>query len=136
MSAGRPLPRATPETAPFWDGLRAGELRIARCRACGRAFLPPQPWCPRCASDEVAVEVARGTATVVSAVISHLPAPGFDGPVVLAVVELAEGARLLANVVGVAPDLAEVPPDLPVVATFVEVDGVTLPAFRPGGSPP
>jgi uncharacterized protein len=130
MSAGRPVPRPTPESAAFWDGLRAGHLRIQRCRSCGRAYLPPQPSCPACASTDVGVEVARGLGTVVSAVVSHLPAPGFEPPFVLAVVELAEGPRLLTNIVGGPADLDAVPPDLPVVVSFETFDGTTLPLFR------
>ena len=90
----RALPVATPETQHFWAGTAAGELRLQRCRECGDAYFPPQPWCPHCASDDVEVFVASGEATLYSYVISHLPAPGFAVPYVLAVVTLAEGPRL------------------------------------------
>ena len=31
---GIPVPRPTVESAPYWDGCRAGELRYRRCAAC------------------------------------------------------------------------------------------------------
>jgi uncharacterized OB-fold protein len=131
VSAGRPQPKPTPETAAFWDGTRRGELVLQRCRACGRASLPPFAGCPLCGAVDVVPEVATGTGRVVSAVVSHLPAPGREPPFVLAVVELDEGARLLTNIVDVAPELAAVPPDLPVVVAFEDVGDATLPVFRP-----
>ena len=30
----KPLPLATPTSAPFWEGLRQGKVRIQRCSAC------------------------------------------------------------------------------------------------------
>jgi uncharacterized OB-fold protein len=134
VSGGRPVPRPTPETADFWAGTRAGELRIRRCRSCGTATIMAFGACPGCASEDLVVEVASGDGRIVSAVVSHLPAPGRESPFVLAVVELDEGARLLSNVVGVAPVLDEVPPDLPVSVVFEPVGDQALPLFRPRGA--
>jgi uncharacterized OB-fold protein len=84
----RPEPRPTPETAHFWEGTAQGELRLQRCRACDRPYFPPQPFCPRCASDDVEVVRASGNGMLVSYVIAHRAAPGFTAPYVIAVVEL------------------------------------------------
>ena len=54
------IPVPTPETAHFWEGARAGELRLQRCTACGEAYFPPRAFCPDCGSREVAVERASG----------------------------------------------------------------------------
>ena len=127
----RALPVATPETRYFWDGTAAGELRLQRCRSCGDAYFPPQPWCQHCASDDVEVFVASGEATLYSYVISQLPAPGFAAPYVIAVATLAEGPRMLTNLVGVeaVPDALSL--DQPLVVEFETVGDVTLPVFRP-----
>lgn len=130
----RPVPVATPETRHYWEGTAAGELRLQRCRACARAYFPPQPCCPRCTGDDVEVVVASGRGTLHSYVIAHRAPPGFEVPRVIAVVELAEGPRLLTNIVGVAPDPAALPLDLPVEVTFEVVDEVALPVFRPVGA--
>ncbi len=50
----------------------------------------------------------------------------------LAVVELEEGARLLTNIVDVAPELSAVPPGLAVEVEFEPLgDDLALPVFRP-----
>src|SRR5260370_42572179 len=46
----RTLPTPTPETAHFWEGCKAGELRLQRCAACAEAYFPPRPFCPACGS--------------------------------------------------------------------------------------
>ncbi len=131
MAAHRPVPLPTPETSEFWAGTRVGELRFQRCRSCRHAYLPPRPWCPACASADVEVEVASGEGRVVSAVVSHLPAPGFETPFVLAVVELAEGPRLLTDIVNVAPALDRVPPGLAVEVLFEPVEDQVVALFQP-----
>jgi uncharacterized OB-fold protein len=42
------IPQVTPDTAFFWDGTAAGELRIQRCAQCGAVRHPPGPMCPAC----------------------------------------------------------------------------------------
>jgi uncharacterized OB-fold protein len=127
----RPEPHPTPETAHFWEGTAAGELRLQRCRACDSAYFPPQPFCPLCASDDVEVFAASGNGTLQSYVINHRAAPGFTAPYVLAVVELDEGPRLLTNLVEVEPDPAALPLDLRVEVVFETVGDTALPVFRP-----
>jgi len=127
----RALPVATPETQHFWAGTAAGEFCLQRCRACGDAYFPPQPWCPHCASDDVEVFAASGEATLYSYVISQLAAPGFEAPYVIAVVTLAEGPQVLTNLVGVAAEPDALPLDLPLVVEFESVGDVALPVFRP-----
>ena len=127
----RALPVPTPETQHFWEGTAVGELRLQRRRACGEAYFPPQPWCAHCASDDVEVFVASGAATLYSYVISHLPAPGFTAPYVIAVVTLAEGPRMLTNLAGVPPEPGALPLDLALSVEFESVGDVTLPVFRP-----
>ncbi len=50
---GKPLPRPTVATAPFWDGCRAGVLRLPWCRACGRPHFFPRTLCPHCLGPEL-----------------------------------------------------------------------------------
>jgi uncharacterized protein len=94
-------------------------------------YFPPQPFCPRCAGDEVEVVRASGRGFLYSYVISHLAAPGFEAPYVIGVVELEEGPRLLTNIVDVAPEADHLPLDLPVEAVYQTVGDVALPLFRP-----
>lgn len=57
------------------------------------------------------------------------PSPAFTAPYVLAVIELAEGPRMMANVVDCAPDTVRV--GTPVQVTFEPRGDVAIPQFRP-----
>lgn len=128
----RPLPIPTPETAHFWAGTREGRLLLQRCLHCDAAYFPPRPFCPTCTSSDIEVIAASGRGTLESYVISHLPAPGFEPPYSIAVVALAEGPRILSNVVECpqTPDALQL--DMPLEVVFEQVsDTVTLPLVRP-----
>lgn len=130
----RPFPEATPETQEFWDGARRHELRIQRCRACGRAYFFPRPFCPHCSSHDVEWFTASGRATLHTYVISQRPAPGFQDwlPYVIAIVQLEEGPRMMSNVIGIEPVPENLPIDLPLEVTWEEQsDTIVLPLFRP-----
>jgi uncharacterized OB-fold protein len=131
----RPLPAITPETRHFWEGTRAGELRLQRCSACHKVYFPPRPFCPQCVSAEVAVFRASGRATLYSYVIHHRAAPGFVPPYSIAVVQLEEGPRMMTNVVETAQTPEALQLDMPLQVVFQRVDDdITLPLFRPAGS--
>jgi hypothetical protein len=128
----RPLPEPTPETRHFWEGTLAGELRLQRCGDCAQVYFPPRPVCPRCASRRVSVFAASGRATLHSYVIHHRPAPGHAPPYVIALVALAEGPRMLSNLVGVEATPEALPLDLPLEVCFERLDdAIALPRFRP-----
>lgn len=129
------VPVPTPETQPYWDGAAAGELRLQRCRACGRAYFYPRPVCPHCASDDVAWFAASGDATLHSYVINERPARGFTAPYVIAVVQLPEGPRMMTNVVGVDPTPENLVLDMPLHVQFEQRGDVAVPVFAPVGSP-
>lgn len=131
MAGDAAVPEPTPETQPFWDGAAAGELRIQRCLDCGRAYFYPRPACPHCGSSTVEWFTASGDATLHSYTITHRAAPGFDAPYAIAVVELAEGARMMANIVGVEPTPENLVLDMPLRVTFEQRGGITLPQFTP-----
>jgi len=100
MSEGRRArPQPTPETQHFWDGTRAGELRLQRCDACANVYFPPRPFCPACGNRKVSIFKASGKAKLYSYVIHHRAAPGFTPPYAIAVVELDEGPRMMTNIV-------------------------------------
>ena len=49
----KPLPRITPDNAPFWAAARAHVLRLPRCRDCAAWHWPPGPVCPECFSPRI-----------------------------------------------------------------------------------
>jgi uncharacterized OB-fold protein len=131
------LPLITPDTAFFWDGTAAGELRIQRCAACGALRHPPGPMCPACgAASDGGYTVAAGTGEVFSYVVHHHPpVPGKRLPMVVALVHLPEGVLILGEMPGVRPDQVRI--GLPVRVTFTQAGDMALPTWRPAdGAPP
>lgn len=127
------LPTPTPETAPYWEGARAGELRIQRCRACAQAYFYPRPYCPQCGSADVEWFVASGRATLASYIISERAAPGFDAPYAIAIVELEEGPRMMTNIVEVEPTPERLVLDMALEVRFEDRGEITVPVFAPAG---
>jgi uncharacterized OB-fold protein len=134
--ADKPIPRPTPETQPYWDGTRAGELRVQRCGACDEHYFYPRPFCPRCGSAGVEWVAVSGRARLHSYVISHRAAPGFEGdvPYAIAVVELEEGPRLMTNIVGVENTPENLLLDMDLEVVFQERGDQCVPVFRPAGA--
>lgn len=128
-------PVPTPETAGYWEGTAAGELRVQRCSS-GHAVFPPRALCPECGLDDLQWVAASGRGTLHSYLVQHRPAPGWEDevPYVVAIVKLEEGPQMMSNVVGVAPDPAQLPLDLPLVVDFVQRGEHALPVFRPAAS--
>jgi len=128
----RARPQPTPETQHFWDGTRQSELRLQRCDACGRIYFPPRPFCPACASRSVTVFAASGKAVLYSYVIHHRPVPGFTPPYAIAVVQLAEGPRMMTNIVECPQTPEALQLDMKLEVVFEKLDDeITLPLFRP-----
>ena len=131
----RVVPTPTPETRHYWEGAKAGELRLQRCDACETAYFPPRPFCPECGSRKVSVFKASGKATLHSYVINHLPAPGFFGPFAIAVVKLAEGPTMMSNILDCPQTPEALVLDMPLEVTFETLtDEISLPQFKPAGS--
>jgi uncharacterized OB-fold protein len=131
-----PRPGVDWETRAYWEGCGRGELVLQRCRACGTTQHRPRALCVSCLSDEIEHFVASGRGTVHSYTVTHqnqTPAFREAVPYVLAYVDLAEGVRILSNVVGCTPE--EVKIGLPVRVEFTEptepAGEIAIPRFRP-----
>lgn len=130
----RALPQPTPETKPFWEAAKRHELWIQQCQDCLKHYFYPRPYCPHCLSDNTKWVQVSGRGTLHTFSISYRAAPGFEEmtPYIIAVVELAEGPRMMTNLIGIDPDPAKLTKDLPVEVVFQDVtDEITLPYFRP-----
>ncbi len=127
------VPVPTPETQPYWDGVAEQAVRITRCADCSEPFFPPSPVCPNCTSKNVEWFDASGDATLYSYVIHHRPLPYWDteGPRSVAIVELAEGPRMISSVVGCEQTRDSLKIDMALKATFVPFDGTTVLCFEP-----
>ena len=127
----RPRPALTQDNAFFFDGAKQHRLLIQRCAECGRLRHPPGPRCPNCGSYEWNALEASGRGSVYSFVVNHYPqVPAFDYPLAVGLIELEEGTRLVADIVGIDP--ADVRVGLPVEVEWLDADpDLTLPAFKP-----
>ena len=130
----RPRPALTQDNRFFFDGAKEHKLLIQKCSSCGTLRHPPRPSCATCRSFEWEALEASGRGTIYSFTVNHYPkVPAFDYPLVVALVELEEGTRLIANVADITPETVAI--GLPVVATFEAFDDdLTLPVFRPDPS--
>jgi len=131
-----PIPKPTPETQPFWDATKRRVLLIQHCEDCGQHYFYPRPLCPQCLSRRVTWVESRGRGRLHTFTINYLPPRKFpvQTPVIIGLVELAEGPRLLSNIVGVDPDPAHVRCDMELEVVFEDItDEITLPKFRPAG---
>jgi uncharacterized OB-fold protein/acyl dehydratase len=111
-------PAVSRDTAFFWDGVKAHELRIQRLED-GSLQHPPVPALWQDKAAPIDYVVAGGKGTVFSFVVHHAPkVPGRTLPFVIALVELDEGVRLLGELRGVDP--AEVRIGMPVSTTYID----------------
>ncbi|MET8981548.1 OB-fold domain-containing protein [Streptomyces sp. NPDC004539] len=131
----RPRPVVNRDNSPFWQGIRDHRLLIQRCTRCTTLRLPWIPGCVECGSPDWDTVEADGEGTVYSYVVMHHPPfPAFDPPYAVALIQLAEGVRLVSNVIGVPYDKVRI--GTPVTLEFHEYDEeLTLPVFRAGEEP-
>jgi len=111
-------PASSRDTAFFWEGVKAHELRIQR-RPDGSLQHPPVPAVWQDKAAPVDYVVATGKGTVFSFVVHHAPkVPGRTLPFVIALVELEEGVRMLGELRGADPGSVAI--GMPVRATYID----------------
>ena len=128
----RVLPELTPENTPFWTGGAKGELLIMHCGDCDASIHPPSPICPSCLSRKVAPRPAKGTGKIYSFTVNHQRwLPEMQVPFVLVVVDLdgEPGVRITADMIEIDPDKVAIGQS--VAVTFLQVEDVWIPRFRP-----
>ncbi len=115
---------------PFEDGLRRCELLLPWCTSCRKPHFYPRSACPHCWGEEYAWRRAEGTGTVHSFAVVRANPPGAFRhlmPFTVAIIDLAEGVRMLSNVLGDPRNLAI---GDQVQVDFVERNDAVLPVFR------
>jgi len=122
-----------PELAPFWEGCRAGELRIPRCDACGKLVWYPQLTCPRCGGETMRWTKISGRGRLFTWVRVHRAfLPGFEKrvPYLTALIELEEDPAIRMATVLDVPDGVALRLGAPVEVRFERLDERrTLPRF-------
>lgn len=101
------------------------------CPACRRFVFYPRELCPYCWDCGLEWRELGGQGTVYSYTIVYVSALAeFEPPYIYAVVELAEGVRMAANIEDCSLD--EIKVGMPVKLTFKAREGIAaLPMFKP-----
>jgi len=137
LGTSKPLPEPSDLAAPFWDALRAGELRLQHCDRCGHFNHPPRISCPKCHGKVFTWTAVAPRGTVYSYTIVHrAPMPAFkpDLPYAVALVDIdGTPVKLLSNLL--AP-IGTIRIGMPVELVFEPAsDEITLFKFAPLAQP-
>ena len=115
--------------ASFYQYISNGKLMASRCNDCGALYLPPRAICPKCHSQNMAWVETSGKGklagfTVVYIAPTFMIEQGFsrENPYVTGVVELEEGVKISARILGVDPSRPEtIRVGTPLVLEMVEI---------------
>lgn len=133
----KPLPIPDEASKPFFDAAREHQLMIQQCTTCGSVIWPVKSRCDHCLAATVTWIPASGKGTLYSFTLMHqLYHPGFatSVPYNIAQVDLAEGLRILTNIVD-CPN-ADLKIGMPLEVTFEDIsEQITLPKFKPVRTP-
>jgi len=95
-------------TAAYNQSLSQGKLMGSRCRKCGAVYVPLKPICNKCYKSEMELVEMKGKGRLVAYTIIAVGTPmmieeGFnrEHPYCSGIVELEEGARVPARILGV-----------------------------------
>ncbi len=131
-SIPRPLPDGERDLAPFFAAAKEHRLVVQRCGGCGALRFPPRELCSGCLSTEATWVPVSGRGEVFSYNVMHQvyhPAFAAEVPYAVVVVKLAEGPKMVSNVVDCPVD--EIRIGMPVEVVFEPASAeITLPKFR------
>ncbi len=126
-----PLPTPNAETKPFWDACAQGELRYQRCTSCSRVQSIPRSLCEHCQSRALQWNNSLREGTVLTfTTVYRAPLPVFREqlPYAIAIVDMEEGFRVMANALPAAR--AGLAIGAKVRIGFKEVHGMALPVVE------
>jgi uncharacterized OB-fold protein len=115
----------------FTEALKEGRLLGTRCKKCGEKYLPPRVHC-RCGSREVEWYEAPTRGKLFSFTLVTFPPDSMTkyAPYIVAVAELDDGSRLLAQMTDVSPKTLQVGLPVQVVPHQISEDRITY-KFKP-----
>ena len=116
----------------YWESLKKHVISVQKCKNCGQRLHPPRPMCPQCLSADMGWTPAASKGVIHTWVTFTSPRsayPGIKCPYAVAVVELDDGIRIVANIVEMDPN--DIYMGMPVEAVFMDIDDeLTLVHFR------
>jgi uncharacterized OB-fold protein len=127
-----PAPVINSTTAEFWKATTEERFLLQRCNACDIVLWFPRRNCPKCWTEDVSTFDAQQTGTIYSFTVVRKGKGAFQdvGPFVIAYVELADGPRIMTNIVDCDIDALHI--GMPVEMVFHDTGaGSALYRFRP-----
>ncbi len=124
-------PTVNADSEPYWSAARENRLLVRRCRSCQKMHFMPRYLCPSCWSNDLEWVESSGQGTVHSFTIvrrASVPEYNSRAPYVVALVDLAEGPRMMANIIG--DDALTTAIGDEVVVVFEERGDAKVPQFR------
>jgi uncharacterized OB-fold protein len=99
------LPPDTELSRPFWEGCRENELRLQHCSDCDRFQFYPRIVCSHCGGSALSWRAVSGRGCVASfTIVRRSISRAYEAPYVVALIDLAEGPRMMSGVVGCEPE--------------------------------
>ncbi|KUI22490.1 DNA-binding protein [Mycobacterium sp. GA-1285] len=130
--SGPDRPTIDSDSEAWWAAVQDGRLMLNGCGSCGRSSLYVRPFCPHCWSEDVILVPASGRSRLYTWSVVHQNAAPFDTrlPYIVAMVDLAEGPRLMTELVDCPVESLRAGMELEL--DFREADdGFVVPIFRP-----
>ena len=127
-----PAPVINSTTAEFWKATTEGRFILQRCNGCNIVLWFPRRNCPKCWTEDVSTFDAQQTGIIYSFTVVRKGKGAFQdaGPFVIAYVELADGPRIMTNIVDC--DIGALHIGMPVEMVFHDTgEGSALYRFRP-----
>ena len=123
-----------PETdlvVKFMEELKNGRLMGTKCKKCATRYLPPRAHC-KCGSHEVEFYEAPTKGKLVTYTLVTFPPETMNryAPYIVAVAELEDGTRLLAQITGVTPKSLQIGMPIQVVNHQISEERIAY-KFKP-----
>ena len=115
----RPSPPINADSKTFWEAANRRELLYQTCPKCGYVQFYPRARCTKCHHDALEWRTSSGQGTVHTFTLNHrAPTPAFQAmvPYVIALIDMKEGFRIMANVLDAPPDQVRI--GMPVKIVF------------------
>jgi hypothetical protein len=117
------LPQGVPGwQMPYWDSLRAHDIRVQKCDSCGAFRYVPKEICSHCHSSEATWSPISGKGHVYTfTVVRRAPTAAYqaDAPYAIIHVTMQEGFRMIGSVRDIEPEAVQI--GMPVQVTYDDV---------------
>jgi len=90
----------------FYKLIAERKLMAAKCRKCGKLFVPPRPMCTDCYSKDLEWTQLKGEGELLAYTVIHVSPKQFESivPYAVGIVKLTEGPKLPGMLYDIEPD--------------------------------